>query len=141
MSFLKTISTFVLTLGTLFLLVGAPVALAQPGGTSMFESGIVPCGTNVPGTNHPCTFADLVRLVQNITQFLLYLAVFVATVLFAYAGFLYMFAAGNPGEISKAHRIFFDAGIGLVFMASAWLIVKLIVSVLDSDAGKQFLGN
>ena len=103
-------------------------ALAQP---------LVPCIDD-------CSFNYLITLIQNITNFLLILAVPVATVLFAYAGFQYIFAAGDMGKIKKAHDIFWTVFLGLVFMASAWLIVKIIVDTLDPEGtggGGQFLGN
>lgn len=99
--------------------------------------GLVPC-------TNDCSFNHLIELIQNITVFLLWLAVPVATVLFAYAGFQYIFAAGDMGKIKKAHDIFWSVFIGLVFMASAWLIVKIIVGTLDpqgTGGGGQFLGN
>lgn len=95
--------------------------------------GLVPCTDN-------CTFSSLITLISNVLQFMLFLAAFVATLLFAYAGFQYVFAAGDQGKIKKAHQIFWTTFIGLVFMASAWLIVKLIVDTLGSGAGAQFLG-
>ena len=94
--------------------------------------------------NDSCGFNDLITLIQNITNFLLILAVPVSAVLFAYAGFQYIFAAGDTGKIKKAHEIFWSVFIGLVFMASAWLIVKIIVDTLDPEGkggGGEFLGN
>lgn len=94
--------------------------------------------------NDSCGFNDLITLIKNITNFLLILAVPVATVLFAYAGFQYIFAAGDMGKIKKAHDIFWTVFIGLVLMASAWLIIKIIVDTLDPDGtggGGEFLRN
>ncbi len=112
----------------LFLFLFVNPALAQP---------LVPeCA------NDSCGFNDLITLIKNITNFLLILAVPVATVLFAYAGFQYIFAAGDTGKIKKAHDIFLSVFWGLVFMASAWLIVKIIVDTLDPNGmggGGNFL--
>ncbi len=99
--------------------------------------GLVPCTDD-------CSFDYLIILIKNITNFLLILAVPVATVLFAYAGVQYIFAAGDTGKIKKAHDIFWSVFIGLLFMASAWLIVKIIVDTLDPEGkggGGEFLGN
>lgn len=119
---------------TIFLVpvLGAQLAFAEP---------LVPCGGR---GQQPCEFNFLVTLIQNITNFLLILAVPVSAVLFAYAGFQYIFAAGDMGKIKKAHEIFWSVFIGLVFMASAWLIVKIIVDTLDPEGtggGGQFLRN
>jgi len=94
--------------------------------------------------NDSCGFNDLITLIKNITNFLLILAVPISAILFAYAGFLYIFARGDTGKITKAHGIFWDVFVGLVFMASAWLIVKIIVDTLDPEGkggGGQFLGS
>ena len=97
---------------------------------------LVPCG----GTGqNPCGFNDIIHLIQHVMTFLLVVAAPVAALLFAYAGFQYVFAAGNEGKIEQAHKIFWTAFLGLVFMASAWLVVKLIVTTLGSTAGSQFL--
>lgn len=93
---------------------------------------LVPC-------ENDCDFNDLIQGINNIVQFLLYAAAFVAALLFAWAGFLYVSAAGDPGKVKSAHKIFTTAGIGLVLMASAWLIIKVIVDTLGSDAGSMFL--
>lgn len=99
--------------------------------------GLVPCG----GTDQKgCDFGYLIQLIQNVITFLIFLGATVSAGLFAYAGFQYILAAGDPGKITKAHSMFTTAFLGLVFMASAWLIVKVIVVTLESDSGAQFLG-
>lgn len=106
-------------------------------GSVFAQEGLVPC-------TNDCSFNHLIRLIKNITNFLLILAVPVSAASFAYAGFQYIFAAGDTGKIKKAHDIFWTVFVGLVFMASAWLIVKIIVDTLDPDGeggGGQFLGN
>ena len=59
----------------------------------------------------------------------------VAAVAFAWAGVLYLTAAGDEGKIGKAHAIFTDVLIGLGIVLSAWLIVKLIVTGLGVKSG------
>lgn len=88
---------------------------------------LVPCGN----TGQPvCNFYQLTKLVQNIINFLVYMAAPVAAVAFAWAGVLYLTAAGDEKKIGQAHTIFTDVLIGLGIVLSAWLIVKLIVTGL-----------
>ena len=44
-----------------------------------------------------------------------------------YAGFLYLGAAGNAGQVSKAHSTLRAAIYGLVIVLAAWLIINLIL--------------
>ena len=83
----------------------------------------------------PCDFKALIQLVQNIINFLVYMSAPVAAVAFAWAGVLYLTAAGDETKIGKAHTIFTDVLIGLGIVLSAWLIVKLIVTGLGVKSG------
>lgn len=83
----------------------------------------------------PCDFKALIKLVQNIINFLVYMSAPVAAVAFAWAGVLYLTAAGDETKIGKAHTIFTDVLIGLGIVLSAWLIVKLIVTGLGVRSG------
>jgi hypothetical protein len=105
--------------------------------SSVAAQGLVPC------SGADCDFNALRTLIENIINFLFIVAAPVAALLFAYAGFLYVTDAGSGKNLSKAKSIFTTAFWGLVFMASAWLVVKLIVSTLGNPGGPggQFLGN
>lgn len=83
----------------------------------------------------PCDFKALIQLVQNIINFLVYMSAPVAAVAFAWAGVLYLTAAGDEKRIGQAHAIFTDVLIGLGIVLSAWLIVKLIVTGLGVKSG------
>ncbi len=83
----------------------------------------------------PCDFKALIRLVQNIINFLVYMSAPVAAVAFAWAGVLYLTAAGDEKRIGQAHAIFTDVLIGIGIVLSAWLIVKLIVTGLGVKSG------
>jgi len=97
---------------------------------------IVPaCGdllheNNVTNDDHPCGWQDLVSLANNLLQFMLYIAIPIAAICFAWAGWLYLSARGNPGQISRAHGIFLNVGIGLIIVMVAWLVVNLIMTTL-----------
>jgi hypothetical protein len=114
---------------TLLLLIPAAI-LAIPffaGAQHPTTGGLVTCA----GADD-CNFGTLILMINKIMQYLLTLAAIVASILFAYAGFLYVFAAGSEGNIRKAHSIFWSAGLGLVFMAAAWLIVEVILQTLGA---------
>lgn len=90
-------------------------------------TGLVPCG----GTgNDPCEFSDLIVLAQRIIQFLIVISVPIAAGLFSYAGYLYITAAGNPGQVSKAHNVFISVVIGFMIVLGAWLLVYTLANTL-----------
>ncbi|MCR4275039.1 MAG: pilin [Candidatus Campbellbacteria bacterium] len=92
-------------------------------------AAIVPCGGPPPQT--ACTFNDLVLLVNNVINFLLYtVALPISAALFAWAGILYLTAAGDMGKISKAHEIFKNVFFGLIIALAGFLIIDLITNVL-----------
>jgi hypothetical protein len=87
-----------------------------------------------------CGFVHLIELVNNIVGFILFrLAVPIAAIMFAYAGFLLLFSGGEQAKRTKAKNIFVNVGLGLAFALAAWLIVKTIFSVLGYT-GASWIG-
>ncbi len=110
-------------LGVLILMLSIPLmAHAQ---------NLIPCG----GENQPvCTFSHFIQLIQRVINFLLVsIAIPLSMILFAYAGWLYMSAAGDSGKIEQGHKIFKNVVLGLVFALAAWLIVNTVAVTLLSD--------
>ena len=81
-----------------------------------------------------CTWGwnELLTLVNNIITFILvYMAVPIAAIMFAYAGFLLVTAGGGgAGARTKAKGIFTNTLLGLVIAVAAWLIISTILSIL-----------
>lgn len=104
-----------------------PLAITYAG---VFET-IVPCGVdtdknNVLGADEQCGWKHIVELGQNILNFLVVFSAVVATIMFVYAGFLYLTAMGNEEKIKTAHKIFWNVGFGFALVLGAFLIVKLV---------------
>ncbi|PIS38906.1 MAG: hypothetical protein COT34_01230 [Candidatus Nealsonbacteria bacterium CG08_land_8_20_14_0_20_43_11] len=85
-------------------------------------SGLVPCGTE----DCPCTLCHFFVLFQRILNFVTVLAIIISTLAFTIGGFLLLTGGGNPGNVSKANKIFQDTAIGLVIMFSAWVITNTL---------------
>jgi hypothetical protein len=78
-----------------------------------------------------CGFKELVQLVNNFVTFILFdMAVPIAAVMFAYAGFLLLFSGGDTSKRQKAKKIFANVAIGLILALAAWLIVETILDLL-----------
>lgn len=112
------------------------------------QSGLVPCGYQevLPGGDakvaaEDCTFEDFIILAKLVMNFLLFtIAVPVAAISFAWAGWLYLSAAGNESKVAEAHRIFGYVVLGLCVALAAWLIVNALVVGLGVGAKYNFLG-
>lgn len=128
------------------------LALAQD---ADFKAGksLVPCGNDMNpiikdangnpigggDPKNPCDVDDLFIMINTIIDFILkYLAVPIAAIMFAYAGIKLLLAGGESGQMSKAKEIFVNVALGLVFVAAAWLIVKLVLSTLGYTGWNPF---
>jgi hypothetical protein len=95
----------------------------------------------VPDCAGPCGWTDFVKLLDNFLQFSVIIAVPIAAALFAWAGFLYLTARGNPGQITKASNIFLSVAIGFVVVLTSWLVIDFILKELSSaDSYIRLLG-
>jgi len=93
-------------------------------------AGLIPCeGTRAD----PCDFNDVMTLINNIINFIILITAPVGTIMFTYAGFLYLTAGGNSGQISKAHSVFWAVFIGFVIVLAAWIIVKSVSVLVTND--------
>ncbi|MDO8510438.1 MAG: hypothetical protein Q7S15_02330 [bacterium] len=86
-----------------------------------------------------CNFGHFILLIQNFITFLIfYISIPLASIAFAYAGFLYMTAGGKPGQIERAHGIFWKVMWGFIWVMAGWLVVYTITNTL-LDSGYSFL--
>ena len=99
-----------------FLVLGTSVALAE---------GLVPC----EGADD-CNFAKLIEMANKVIKELILLGTSVFAIMFIYAGFQYLTAAGDTGKISSAHKVFTSALYGFIIMLSAWLLISFILTSL-----------
>jgi hypothetical protein len=87
-----------------------------------------------------CQFEHFITLAKNVMNFLLFtIAVPIAAISFAWAGWLYLSAAGNESKVGEAHRIFGYVVLGLCIALAAWLIVNAIVVGLGVGGQYNFL--
>ena len=105
------------------------------------DTPLVPC-TNTPDPTtgivpdaSKCDFNQLMNLVNTVIHFILFdLAIPIAAIMFAYAGFLLVTAGGEAASArTKAKSIFTNAVIGLVIAVAAWLIIRTILLILGYE--------
>lgn len=106
-------------------------------------AGLVLCN-NTPIADgsipHPCDFKAFMTLINTVINFILVdMAIPIAAIMFAYAGFELVTSAGSTEKIGTAKNVFTNAVLGLAIAAAAWIIVKLILTTLGyNDLGTFF---
>lgn len=80
-----------------------------------------------------CDFVDLLNLAKKLIDFLIILSIPLAAIAFAYAGVLFLTAAGSSSQAAKAKAIFTKVLWGFFFVLTAWLIVRTITTALLKD--------
>lgn len=86
--------------------------------------GLFPCD------GPDCTFQHVVQLANKIINALFIIIMIIAPVLIARAGYYYIVSSDKPAERAKANGQLANLVIGLVIVACAYFIVKLVLSVL-----------
>jgi len=107
------------------------------GGVSL-TGGLVPCGATSGDAGNSeiymsatqCNLCSFGKLIQNLINYMLALAVPISVMLFAYVGVLYFGSAANPAGIEKAKGIFKTTLIGLAVAVSAFFIVSILLTTL-----------
>ncbi len=87
----------------------------------------------VTGNNIQCAlgWGVLIEVINRIISLLLTLAiVFVAPIMIAYAGFLYVVNPVKPSERGRANKILLNTVVGIVIALAGWLIVDALMAVL-----------
>jgi len=98
-----------------------------------FFGPIIDQSWTVSSTGIQCAlgWGAVLSVVNNIIRFLLTLAIlFVAPIMIAYSGFLYVVNPMNPSGISRAKEILRNTIVGIVVALAGWLIVDAIMAVL-----------
>ena len=105
------------------------VLLATP--SLSLAAGLVSCG----GAGEPaCDWNGLMSLINTVIHFLLfYMAIPIAAIMFAYAGFELVSSGGSTEKRGIAKKVFTSAVIGLILAVAAWLIVSTVLSILGYE--------
>ena len=113
------------------------------------QPGFVQCGQGTEAKSgetlaktqaQDCDFQKLMAMIDNLIKWAITISTSLAAIAFAYAGWLYLSAGDNPGQITKARHVFTSVGIGFALVLSGWLIFKLIETTFlstkpDSSGG------
>ena len=106
-----------------------------PGTTE--AGGIIQCGR---GGQNMCTICDLIKGLNIIIQYLLRIAVVVALTSITVGGGMYVVSTGNPGMTDLAKGAMKNAGIGLVVILTAWLMINTLLFTLGASSSLGIAG-
>lgn len=80
-----------------------------------------------------CDFGDLMQLINKVINFILVsMAIPIAAIMFAYAGFLLVTAQGGEAK-STAKTIFTNTVFGLLLAVGSWIIINTLLSILGYE--------
>jgi len=94
---------------------------------------------NLPGNlgqiDFPATtVTDPFRLIGNVTAWALGIAGVIAVLALVYSGVMYITSGGNEEQAAIAKKNIVWVVIGLVLIASALIIVRVIINILNSGS-------
>ena len=74
----------------------------------------------------------LLNVIKNFINWMLWLLATIALVICLYAGFKMVTSAGDEGKYKEGIEMMKKAGIGLVIIGLAWMIVSVVMWLLNS---------
>lgn len=86
----------------------------------------------IPNCSPNCGYQDLIKLVNNIINWIIMISVPVAAGVFAWAGIKYM-VTGVSDQKSEAKAMMVKVFIGFTAILAAWIIVNTITNTLLSE--------
>lgn len=107
------------------------------GGGSGSTTGLVNCGN--PGADgvlqesEMCDYAALISMIGDIIRWLIGILVMVATLLFMYAGILYLTAGSDSGQVDTAKEIFQNVAGGFLIVLLAFALIATLVNMLTRE--------
>lgn len=106
------------------------------------KTGLIECSGEFTNGVQDCNIETFFGTITEILKYIYITAFSIATILFAYAGILFMTAQGDSGKIDTAKGIFKSVIIGLVIMAlSYWLVLQLLQRLGVGTEFYRFLSN
>jgi hypothetical protein len=90
--------------------------------------------------SNPLNFYSICGLVKAIFNVILTLGTPIAVLFLVYAGFRFIVARGNPGELQKARTNLVHVILGIAIFLGAWILGQIIASTINSiatSAGQQ----
>lgn len=109
----------------------------------LFVICAVPATANaqlVQCSGHDCGTCELIKLGDSVVDFIIMIMLVISALLFMYAGFLIVSAAGNRTKFERGKTIFTNVVIGLIIILASWLTIDLVMRSF-ADGGEFTVGS
>jgi hypothetical protein len=129
---MKKLATLIFVL-SLFLSIGTPIAQAQGGSPLDLNQQEGFSGGEIAGSfgQNPNQPTDIRTIIVKIIKVVLTLLGIIFFGLMIYSGWLWMTAAGNDEQVSKAKTLIIQAVIGLLIIFSSYSLTAFILNRVD----------
>ena len=117
--------------------VGNPAA-SETGGSpdAMSGAGRGDTGGIVPCSGLDCDACSVVKLIENIVDWLIGVMLVIFAIVTAVAGFKLVMSGGNTAAKTKAKEMLTNAFIGIIIVLTAWLLIDTLMrALLPSGTG------
>ena len=84
---------------------------------------------------NPLTVNTIEEAIKKVMDVIVMISIPIIIIMFIVAGFMYIFARGDTGAITKAHNTFLYTLIGALLILGAWTIAAAIVGTVNMIAG------
>jgi len=95
--------------------------------SNFLAAGLVTC--NGPD----CTFCSLMAMINGIIAWLVGIAMVIATISLAIAGFKLVYSQGNATAVTDTKGIIFNIIIGIILIISAWFMIDTLMKLAAGD--------
>ena len=80
-----------------------------------------------------CNIADVFNIISEVGKISIIFTTSVATIMFVYAGFLYITSQGDTNQVKRATGIFRNVTIGFVIILAAYMLVREFLLKIGLD--------
>lgn len=115
-----------------FILLSYNIALAQASGMQSLLTAVGVTGAGFSPTTSKTTLAENIG---SIIQYLLSFLGVIFIILIIYGGFLWMTAAGDSDQVTKAKDIIKSSVIGLIIIVAAYTLTYWVMYYMFASAG------
>lgn len=84
---------------------------------------------------NPASVQSVQEFIERVLQAVVYIALPIIALFMVYAGFLFVKARGNSGEIEEAKKNFAAVVIGAILILGAWVFATLIAGTVSQILG------
>lgn len=127
--------TALLFLVLLLASVAAPLAYAADVPVLDGSFHIVPDASDIDPlcpAGAPLSYGAVMEIIQRFMNAAISFGILICVIIIAWSGFLFITSVTNPESRNKARGMLTNAGIGLLIVLSAWLMVDFVMKVLYS---------